>query len=269
MHHILQNLNEKQKEAVLAIEGPVLIIAGAGSGKTKALTHRVAYLIANGIAPETILAVTFTNKAAQEMAVRVRALTASRQPATNNAPFIGTFHAFCVRVLREEAPKIGFTKQFSIFDDDDSLSLVKEVIKELNLNPKQYPAGLMAHAVSSLKSELVTPDEYEGKDASEIFPKTLYAVYDRYQKSLKRANAFDFDDLILNAVMLFRQYPETLARWQNKFRHIHVDEYQDTNAAQYELIKLLAKKHGNIFVIGDDAQSIYGFRHADFRNMLN
>lgn len=285
MHSILQNLNEKQKEAVLATEGPVLIIAGAGSGKTKALTHRVAYLIATGVPPETILAATFTNKAAREMTIRVKrllSLTVKKFGETDhndtsipqlvkltNLLFIGTFHAFCVRVLRQEAPKIGFAKNFSIFDEDDSLSLIKEVMKELDLNPKQYPAGMMAHTISSLKSELITPNAYEGKDASEIFPKTLYAVYDHYQKSLKRANAFDFDDLILETVILFRRYPETLARWQNQFRHIHVDEYQDTNTAQYELIKLLAQKHGNIFVIGDDAQSIYGFRNADFRNMLN
>ena len=286
MNHILQNLNEKQKEAVLTTKGPVLIIAGAGSGKTKALTHRIAYLIANGAAPETILAVTFTNKAAEEMATRVRALTNNRQlrrppdgvvgaptraseQTAHHTPFIGTFHAFCVRVLRQEATKLGFAKNFSIFDDDDSLSLIKEVMKELDLNPKQYPAGLIAHAISSLKSELVTPDRYEGKDSSEIFPKTLYAIYDRYQKNLKRANAFDFDDLILSVVTLFQQHSETLLYWQNRFRYIHVDEYQDTNTAQYELIKLLAQKYGNIFVIGDDAQSIYGFRNADFRNMLN
>ncbi len=269
MNHTLENLNEKQKEAVLTTEGPVLIIAGAGSGKTKALTHRVAYLIAGGIAPETILAVTFTNKAAEEMAMRVRTLTDNQQPTTHNSPFIGTFHAFCVRVLRQEATKLGFAKNFSIFDDDDSLSLIKEVMKELDLNPKQYPAGLISHAISSLKSELIMPDRYEGKDSSEIFPKTLYAIYDRYQKNLKRANAFDFDDLILFVVMLFRQHPEILLYWQNRFHYIHVDEYQDTNTAQYELIKLMAQKYGNIFVIGDDAQSIYGFRNADFRNMLN
>ncbi|MFY9462284.1 MAG: UvrD-helicase domain-containing protein [Candidatus Sungiibacteriota bacterium] len=269
MDPILDGLNDKQKEAVMTIDGPVLIIAGAGAGKTKALTHRVAYLISQGIAPENILAVTFTNKAAGEMRERIRRLTYNLQPTTYNPPFIGTFHAFCVSILRKECSKIGFSKNFSIFDDDDSLSLLKEVMKELNIPVKQYPPGMIAHVISGLKNELLTPEDYSREAGDGIFPKTVFQIYAEYQKRLTRANAFDFDDLIMKVVCLFKERADVLEEYQNRFRYIHVDEFQDTNASQYLLVSELAKKHGNVFVIGDDAQSIYSWRGADWRNIFN
>lgn len=270
MNPILDGLNDKQREAVMTTDGPVLIIAGAGSGKTKALTHRVAYLIYQGVAPASILAVTFTNKAADEMRERIKQLTYNLRPATYyNLPFIGTFHAFCASLLRQECSKIGFSKNFSIFDDDDSLSLLKEVMKELNIPAKQYPPGMMAHVISNLKNELLTLEGYSAAAGDEIFPKTVLRIYAAYQKRLREANAFDFDDLIMNAVRLFKERPDVLEKYQRHFRYIHVDEFQDTNASQYRLVSELAKKHGNVFVIGDDAQSIYSWRGADWRNIFN
>src|SRR3989338_6969973 len=267
---ILNQLNDKQKEAVLAIEGPILIIAGAGSGKTRALTHRVAYLISKGVRTENILAVTFTNKAAQEMAERINTLiTNNQQPITNNTLFIGTFHSFCAKILRNEALNLKYTKYFTIFDDGDSMSLLKEVMKELNINSKQFPAPMIMNIISGLKSELIGPEQYEGRDSIEPFPKTIYKIYSLYENRLKESNAFDFDDLIMKTVELFRRYPKILEKYQERFRYIHIDEYQDTNTAQYELTRILALKHKNLFVIGDDAQSIYSWRNADFRNILN
>ncbi|MEK7074868.1 MAG: UvrD-helicase domain-containing protein, partial [Patescibacteria group bacterium] len=233
MNQILDGLNDKQREAVTTTDGPVLIIAGAGSGKTKALTHRVAYLISQGIAPENILAVTFTNKAAGEMRKRVFKLISSQvnksktnqliNLQTHKQPFIGTFHAFCVSVLREECPKIGFSKNFSIFDDDDSLSLLKEVMKELNISIKQYPAGMMARVISGLKNELLAPEDYSREAGDGIFPKTVFKIYAEYQKRLTRANAFDFDDLIMKVVCLFKERPDVLEEYQRRFSYIHVD----------------------------------------------
>ena len=284
MDLILEPLNDKQKEAVLATKGPVLIIAGAGSGKTRALTHRVAHLISKGVKPENILAVTFTNKAAQEMAERINTLIThnppapagrsspnevGRQPTTYNTLFIGTFHSFCAKILRNEALNLNYTKYFTIFDDDDSMSLLKEIMKELNINSKQFPAPMMMSVISGLKSELVEPKNYEGKDSAEPFPRTIYKIYSLYENRLKESNAFDFDDLIMKTVELFRKHPKILEKYQERFRYIHIDEYQDTNTAQYELTRLLALKHKNLFVIGDDAQSIYSWRNADFRNILN
>jgi len=270
MEEILKDLNEKQKEAVLATEGPVLILAGAGSGKTKCLTHRIAYLIAGGVAPESILAVTFTNKASQEMAERVRALISNFQFSIfNNPPFIGTFHSFCVKILRDNAGKAGFSRTFSIFDDGDSLSLIKEVMNELGVNQKQFPAGMISKIISNLKNELVGPDDYLEKTGNEFFPATIHKIYSLYQKRLAESNALDFDDLIMKTVELFSRNKEILEGYQNLFRYINVDEYQDTNHAQYILIKLLAEKHRNLAVVGDDAQAIYGFRGADFQNILN
>ncbi|MBI2637272.1 MAG: UvrD-helicase domain-containing protein, partial [Candidatus Sungbacteria bacterium] len=264
---ILVPLNSRQKEAVLTTEGPVLIIAGAGSGKTKALTHRVAHLIQKGVRPENILAVTFTNKAAREMDNRIKILTKEIQKDGSGNPFIGTFHSFCVRILRNESSKIGYTRFFTIFDDDDSISLIKDILKELNVNPKQFPAAMVMSVISGLKSELVTSADYEGKNSGELFPKTIYAVFELYEKRLKQSNALDFDGLITKTVLLFQSHPDVLEKYQNRFRYIHIDEYQDTNTAQYELSKLLAAKFKNIFVIGDDAQSIYSWRNADFRNI--
>jgi DNA helicase-2/ATP-dependent DNA helicase PcrA len=279
---ILTGLNDKQREAVLAPDGPVLIIAGAGSGKTKALTHRIASLIARGAPSSEILAVTFTNKAAEEMRDRINSLleTTGISPKTGDkssnsfisylqsGPFIGTFHSFALRVLRNEAKCLGFLPRFSIFDEDDSLALIKEVMGELNISTKQNPAGTIQNIISSLKNKLITPTEYLADDDNP-FAKTVGQVYGAYQRRLFGANAMDFDDLLMQLVILFEKEPEILERYQNTYKYIHIDEYQDTNHVQYRLVRLLAQKHKNLFVIGDDAQSIYSWRGADFTNILS
>ena len=291
MQHILEGLNEKQREAVSAPDGPVLILAGAGSGKTKALTHRVARLILRGISADQIVAVTFTNKAAGEMRERIRRLLGNRwqvvgdsEEKTNNnpqkslspityhlspyrEPFIGTFHSFALMILRHEAKKIGFLPRFSVFDEDDGLALIKEVMKRLDISTKQYPAGTIQNIISALKSQLITPDAYSQEEGP--FAKTVHRIYDTYQKELRQANAMDFDDLLMHLVLLLEQDAETREEYQNRFRYIHIDEYQDTNHAQYRLVKLLAQKYRHIFAIGDDAQSIYSWRGADFTNILS
>ncbi|MDO8560883.1 MAG: UvrD-helicase domain-containing protein [bacterium] len=277
MDSILEGLNNKQLEAVTAVEGPVLIIAGAGSGKTKALTHRVAHLISRGINPSSILAVTFTNKAADEMKTRIADLlkkhTAKESPKLfqkgTASPFVGTFHSLCVSILREECSKIKFQRNFSIFDEDDSLSLLKEIIKEFNISTKQYPPGMVRHTISNLKNELISDEEYSVTAGEEIFSKNVSKVYAEYQTRLKKANAFDFDDLITSVVRIFKENPDVLKKYQERFSYIHVDEFQDTNMPQYLLVSLLTKSRGNIFVIGDDAQSIYSWRGADMRNIYN
>ena len=265
---ILDGLNDKQREAVLAPDGPVLIIAGAGSGKTKALTHRIAYKLAEGVPPDQILAVTFTNKAAEEMRNRVLKLIGTL-PGTQatHPPLIGTFHSVALRILRAEAKAIGFTERFSVYDEDDSLSLIKEVMREEDISPKQYPAGTIQNIISSLKNELILPDQYGAEEGP--FAKTVARVYRRYQTRLEEANAMDFDDLLMRLVLLFEKHPTILERYQERFRFIHIDEYQDTNHAQYRLVKLLAARYRNLFVIGDDAQSIYSWRGADFTNILS
>ncbi len=269
MDAFLGDLNPKQQEAVLATEGPVLIIAGPGSGKTKTLTYRIAHLLRKGIPGEHILAVTFTNKAAQEMRERVLGLISVLRPPPSTIPFIGTFHSFCVRILRPHAPKIGFTASFTIFDEDDAIGLVKDVMKEAEINPKQFAPGVIRHAISELKSGLVTPDHYaESRDMSDLFPRTIHTAYAAYQKALRGSNAMDFDDLLVNTLDLFKKQPETLEAYQDRFRYIHVDEYQDTDRSQYMITRLLAEKHRNIAVVGDDAQSIYSFRNADIQNIL-
>lgn len=263
--HILQGLNERQREAVTATEGPVLVIAGPGSGKTRALTHRIAYLIATGHAPREILAVTFTNKAAEEMRERVGRLLGApgTWPHTNhiphttsNVPYIGTFHSFAAFVLRQESGAIGYRPSFSIYDEDDAAALLKEVMKELDISAKAYPTSLIAAIIGGLKNDLVAWDEYEGRDASEPFARTVAKIYEAYQRRLELANAVDFDDLIFHTVRIFRKHPAILARWQDRFRYLHIDEYQDTNTSQYELVRLLAAKHKNVFAIGDDAQCL-------------
>lgn len=270
MKNLPNDLNPKQKEAVLATEGPVLILAGPGSGKTKTLTHRIAHLIEKGINPENILAVTFTNKAADEMRTRIGALTNNQQLTTNNSLFIGTFHSLAARILRAHASRVGFLPNFTIYDEDDSLALIKEAMKEIDLNPKQFPAGMIANIISSLKNELVSPQRYaEDSGASDLFPKTVYKIYDLYQKRLREANAADFDDLLFKTIELFNKEPRVLEAYQERFRYINVDEYQDVNTAQYELTRELAQKHKNLAVVGDDAQAIYAFRGADYRNILN
>ena len=268
---LLQGLNEKQREAVTTTDGPLLVLAGPGSGKTRVLTHRVAYLIAQGVAPDNILAVTFTNKAAEEMRSRTARLTQDMDRGrTATQPYIGTFHAFAVRLLRVHAGAVGHMRTFTIFDTDDSLSLMKEIEKELGINPKQFPPGMLLHTISGLKNELIDPDKYEADmGLGELFPRTLHQTYIAYQKKLRDANALDFDDLLTQTVRLFDKHPDILAQYQRQFRYINVDEYQDVNTAQYALTKQLAVAHRNIAVVGDDAQAIYSFRGADYRNILN
>lgn len=284
---ILSGLNSQQTEAVTTTEGPVLILAGAGSGKTKALTHRLAYLVfEKKIRPENILAVTFTNKAAGEMRDRVSKLlsdyrlptTATNrnqfQPAVDRGrlavdiPFLGTFHSVCVKILRREIHQLGFKSDFAIYDDADSIALIKKIMVELNFNPKEYDPKTIAAMISGAKSELISPKRYQNLIQG-FFQEIAAKVYFEYQKQLKEQNALDFDDLIGKTIELFQKYPGALKKWQKRFLYILVDEYQDTNRSQYMLIKMLAQKHKNICVVGDPDQSIYGWRGADIRNIMN
>ncbi len=246
-----KNLNDKQYEAVYHSDGPILIAAGAGSGKTKTLTARLARLIQQGITPEHIVAITFTNKAAKEMADRVSA---------NPAPFIGTFHSFCARILKKEARHAHRTQHYTIFDADDSMSLLKKVMKALDISKDRYSPVALHSKISQIKNEFLDPAEFD---------KTTALVFQRYEDELRKNNAFDFDDLIEKTVRIFQKNPDILKQYQDQFTHILVDEYQDINAAQYQLIRLLAGKQQNLSVVGDDQQAIYSFRGADFRNFLN
>lgn len=268
---LLKGLNKKQQEAVLTVNGPVLILAGPGSGKTKTITHRIAHLITTGISAEQILAVTFTNKAAGEMRERVAALLKDISlPCGGQPPFIGTFHSFCVRILQAHAQKLGYLPRFTIFDDSDTSGLIKEIMADFEINPKQFSYAAIGAEISRLKNELITPTHYaETNDLSNLFPKTLQRIYAEYQHRLRQSNAMDFDDLLCNVVLLFENHLQVLAEYQDRFQYIHVDEWQDTNHVQYLLIKALAEKNRNIAVVGDDAQAIYAFRGADFRNILN
>jgi len=273
---IFENLNDKQIEAVKATQGPVLILAGAGSGKTKALTHRIAYLIASGVKSENILAITFTNKAANEIKERVANLLQSitNNQKTNNQlpsatpPFMGTFHSICLRILRQDIDKLGYGKNFAIFDQDDQEGLVKRVMTDLDISWKKFNPSQMLDKISKLKSELVSAKCFN-ESAKEFAAKILSQIYTSYQLALKRNNAVDFDDLIMLCVELFQKNPEVLVKYQEIFKYILVDEYQDTNHSQYVWVNLLAKEHRNLFVIGDDYQGIYAFRQADIRNILD
>ncbi|MBI2263342.1 UvrD-helicase domain-containing protein [Candidatus Berkelbacteria bacterium] len=271
---ILDGLNEAQKEAVKTTEGPVLVLAGPGSGKTRALTHRVAYLIKEkNVSPFNILCVTFTNKAANEMKERIYklfspGLTPTTPDFTPHLPWLGTFHSNCVKILRKESHHLGFGNSFSIYDESESLSAIKKALQDLGLDPKRINPNAVKSFIEGAKSELISPKDYL-KQASGFFAEQVAVIYPRYQEILKSANAFDFDDLIMKTVELFRKNPAILAHWQNLFHYILIDEYQDTNASQYVLVKILAEKRQNIFAIGDDHQSIYSFRNADFRNILN
>lgn len=273
MSDILTGLNEKQKEAVLTTEGPVLILAGAGSGKTKALTHRVAYLIQEKkVKPENILAVTFTNKAAKEMIDRVQKLTGIQTFARNwqfqkNAPVMGTFHSICARILRDDIDRLGFKRNFTIYDENDSNSALKKAIKNLSLDDRKISVHTVKSYISSAKNELIEPEEYSGL-ANGYLQEFAAKVYPEYQKILKNNNALDFDDLLLYTVKLFQKHSDLLAYYQEVWRYIHIDEYQDTNHVQYLFANLLAKKHQNLCVVGDDWQSIYSWRGANFRNIL-
>lgn len=268
-----KGLNPEQLRAVLQTEGPVLILAGAGSGKTKTLTHRIAYLIEEKkVSPQNILAVTFTNKAAQEMRQRIETLLSESDAAEYGAVAlpqnIGTFHNICSKILRREIEVLGYGKNFNIIDDQDQQSLVKKAMKELEINPDQVKPRSLMEAISKAKNSQMDEEQFM-LQAGSYYEEIVAKVYERYQKELRATNALDFDDLIRLTVKLFRERPEVLEKYQNLFRYIMVDEYQDTNSLQYELVHLLAKKYKNIFVIGDDYQSIYGWRQADIRNILN
>ena len=265
MDKILSGLNTKQKEAVTTINGPVLIIAGAGSGKTTALTHRIAYLIDQNIEPANILAVTFTNKAADEMKERVKNLF--KEKSLKNFPTISTFHSFCAKILRREIQLLGYNNNFVIFDANDQLSLMKKVIKNSGANAERFKPKTLLNAIADAKNELIDHETYE-KSNEGFFEETTAKFYNEYQKELKKTNAVDFDDLIMLTVQIFQKYPQILEKYQNQYKYILIDEYQDTNQAQYALTKLLARKNNNICVVGDDWQCIYTWRKADFRNIL-
>ncbi|PIP27879.1 MAG: ATP-dependent DNA helicase PcrA [Candidatus Moranbacteria bacterium CG23_combo_of_CG06-09_8_20_14_all_35_22] len=289
MQEILEKLNAPQREAVMTTEGPVLIIAGAGSGKTRALTHRVAYLICEKkINPRRILAVTFTNKAAGEMKERIKELlNANTRIDANDAndltpspspykgegghpdmPTVGTFHSICVKILRREIEKVGYKSSFNIFDDQDQLALIKKVMKEMEINIDQFKPKTILGAISKAKNELIGSEDFLA-GVGGYFEEMVAKIYINYQKKLKEQDALDFDDILMITVKIFQKFPEVLEKYQNFFRYIMVDEYQDTNRAQYVLIKLLSQKSRNLCVVGDDDQSIYKFRGADITNILN
>jgi len=265
MEDLLAELNPAQREAVEAIGGPVLILAGPGSGKTRVIAHRVAYLIkVCGVSPRHIMAVTFTNKAARALKERLMGIaSAALEDLT-----VGTFHAICARILRREGKAIGIDPGFVIYDDSDQISLLKRAIVEVDLDPKQYSASAISAAISAAKSHLITPQIYLDSKQS-YFEGVVGRVYERYQEMLRLSNALDFDDLLLETVHLFSQHPDVLSRFQVRYQHIMVDEFQDTNVVQYEIIKLIAAKYRNVCVVGDPDQSIYSWRFADVRNILS
>ncbi|MCL2570963.1 MAG: UvrD-helicase domain-containing protein [Defluviitaleaceae bacterium] len=259
----LEKLNPPQKEAVLHTEGPLLVFAGAGSGKTRVLTYRVAHLIEQGIDPYHIICITFTNKAATEMRERISAITQNGEQV-----WVSTFHAACTRILRREIDALGYGSGFTIYDSQDSERLIKECIKELNLNDKDYPPRGIAAIISNQKNELITPGDYERKYVGYYRESQIAEVYSLYQKKLKASNALDFDDIIFQTVTLLTTRDDIRLKYQNRFRYVMVDEYQDTNHAQYRLVSLLVGSSHNICVVGDDDQSIYGWRGADIENIL-
>lgn len=258
----LDKLNDKQKEAVLHMDGPCLVIAGAGSGKTKVLTTRIANLIDNGVSPYNILAITFTNKAAKEMRERLELLI------PNNNAFVGTFHSFGVRIIRENYDLLGLNRNFTILDSDDVTTIIKRIMKEKNIDSKECAPAYIRNRISFIKNENMSIAEIE-KFFNTPAEKIAYEVYKEYINILKNNNSVDFDDLLLLPVKLFKNNPEVLEKYQDRFKYILIDEYQDTNEVQYSLTKLLAKKHQNIFIVGDPDQSIYMFRGANYKNILN
>lgn len=266
--NLLNGMNPEQAGAVRKTEGPLLIMAGAGSGKTRVLTHRIAYLIVEKkVYPSNILAITFTNKAAREMRERIDGLLGA---GTGERMWVSTFHAMCVRILRRNIDQIGFSKSFSILDTSDQLTAIKQVLKELNIDPKQYDPRTMLGAISDAKNECIDEKMYrEQMNDQNPYEKKIADIYDAYGKKLRQNQSLDFDDLIMKTLVLFEKVPEVLAFYQNKFKYIHVDEYQDTNNAQYQLVNLLAAKHKNLCVVGDSDQSIYRWRGADIGNILS
>lgn len=262
---LLRGLNPQQQEAVKHTEGPVLIMAGAGSGKTRVLTHRIAYLLAEkGVHPRNILAITFTNKAAREMKERVAAILGGAAEEM----WISTFHSMCVRILRREIDQIGINRNFTILDTTDQLSVIKGILKDLNIDAKRYDPHGILQTISSAKNELKDAEQY-AKKAADFYEKIVAQVYEEYEKRLVKNHSLDFDDLIMKTVQLFKRLPEVLQFYQNKFQYIHVDEYQDTNKAQYVLVNMLASRFKNLCVVGDSDQSIYAWRGADITNILS
>ncbi len=262
---LLAGLNDPQREAVRHGEGPLLVLAGAGSGKTRVLTHRIAYLLATGAArPGEILAITFTNKAASEMRERVEKLVGR----SARAMWVTTFHSACARMLRADAERLGYSRSFTIYDESDSLRMLKRCMAELGIDPKRYPPRAIRSQISGAKNKLVDAAAYAQAQGS-VFEETAADVYERYEKRMLAANAMDFDDLLVRTVNVLELSEEARERWRRTFRHVLVDEYQDTNHAQYRLLQLLTAEHGNLMVVGDEDQSVYGFRHADIRNILD
>ncbi len=260
----LLGYNDKQKEAILKTDGPILVIAGAGSGKTKVLTTKIVYLVENGIPTDNILAITFTNKAAKEMKDRVINMLGSEGHEIR----ISTFHSFGVYLMQKHYNELGYQKNFTILDSDDSLTIIKRIMKDLNIDPKEYNPRAIRNAISSAKNELISALEYE-RFTSDNFSQKVLEVYTRYEQKLLINNSLDFDDLLFLPIKLFRTKPEILKYYQEKYQYILVDEYQDTNEAQYILIKMLSAKNRNICVVGDESQSIYSFRGSNYRNILN
>ncbi|MCR4650226.1 MAG: DNA helicase PcrA [Lachnospiraceae bacterium] len=262
----LDTLNNRQREAALAVEGPVLILAGAGSGKTRVLVHRISYMIEDcGIQPWNILAITFTNKAAGEMRERVDRIIGNGADSV----WVATFHSTCVRILRRHIDLLGYDTDFTIYDTDDQKTVMKGILKRLNIDSKQFKEKTCLNTISNAKNELIDPVEFAKNCVGDYKLERIAVVYTEYQKTLKESNALDFDDIIMLTVRLFKEYPQVLENYQNRFRYIMVDEYQDTNTAQFELIRLLAAKYQNLCVVGDDDQSIYKFRGANISNILD
>jgi DNA helicase II / ATP-dependent DNA helicase PcrA len=265
VERLLAGLNEPQRQAVEYGEGPMLVIAGAGSGKTRVLTHRIAYLLATGRArPGEILAITFTNKAAAEMRERVGQLVGR----SVRAMWVTTFHSACARMLRADAERLGYSKSFTIYDESDSRRMLKRVLSELGVDPKRYPPRAIRSKISGAKNQLIDSDTYAQTQGS-VFEEVVAEAFPLYEKRMLEANAMDFDDLLVRTVNALELFEEVRERWRRTFRQVLVDEYQDTNHAQYRLLQLLAKDHGNLLAVGDEDQSIYGFRHADIRNILD
>lgn len=265
MNPLVKHMNTEQSEAVRTTEGPLLIMAGAGSGKTRVLTHRIAYLLdEKGVSPYNILAITFTNKAAKEMKERVQKLVGEEAEVI----WMSTFHSMCVRILRRDADRIGIERNFTIIDPTDQKSVIKDVLKRENIDPKRYEPRMFISAISNLKNELKTPQDAL-ESANDFYTQMVAKVYEGYQNQLIRNQALDFDDLIMTTIKLFERVPDVLDYYQNKFQYIHVDEYQDTNKAQYTLVNLIAQKFKNLCVVGDSDQSIYGWRGADIQNILS
>ena len=262
---MLENLNREQLEAVKTTEGPLLVLAGAGSGKTKVLTTRVAYLIDElGITPESILAITFTNKAAKEMKDRIFKMLGTIAYQIQ----ISTFHSFGLTILKEHYEKLGYDKNFTILDSDDSSTVVKKILKDMDKDPKKYSYKAIRNKISSAKNELMEPEDLEKFSTNEM-DELVVNVYKKYKEKLKTNNSVDFDDLLMLPITLFRKYPEVLKFYQDRFKYILIDEYQDTNEAQYLLTKMISAKYKNICVVGDNDQSIYSFRGSNYKNILN